>query len=121
MRKLAGTLFVVFICILAQSTAFESARGRTTKSSTPKLAQGVAPALTDAERALVASSRKAIIQTGVSESYFDRHFTLMKAVNQPGDRRVVWKFAINGYETFVSDQLGYYTEKGKRPCMPRQK
>jgi hypothetical protein len=40
--------------------------------------------------------------------------TLVKVVNQSGDRRVVWKFSINEYETIVSDQLGYYTENGRR-------
>ena len=45
--------------------------------------------LTQAERALVAGSRQAITVTGISEAYFDRHISLMKVVNQPGDRRVV--------------------------------
>jgi hypothetical protein len=62
----------------------------------------------------VTSSRKAIVRTGISESYFDRHFAVIKVVNQPGDRRVVWKFSINEYETTVSDSFGYYTENGKR-------
>lgn len=114
MRKLARTLFVVFTSILAHGAEFEMAHGRMPHAPIANQAKGAASGLTDAERALVASSREAIIQTGISEYYFDRHFTLMKAVNQPSDRRVVWKFAINGYETFVSDQLGYYTEKGKR-------
>lgn len=114
MRKFAGILFGIFICVMAPSAAFASASAGRMQSPTTKQAKVIAPALTDAERALVASSRQAIIQTGLSESYFDRHFTLMKAVNQSGDRRVVWKFAINGYETYVSDQLGYYTDKGNR-------
>lgn len=70
--------------------------------------------LNDAEIALVASSRRAIISTGVSEKYFDRHFKLVKVVNQSGDRRVLWKFSVNGYQTTVSDVLGFYTEGGKR-------
>lgn len=73
-----------------------------------------APKLNDAERALVAASRRAIVSTGMSGSYFGRHFTLVKVVNQPGDRRIVWKFSVNGYETTVSDVLGYYTQNGKR-------
>jgi hypothetical protein len=74
----------------------------------------VASKLTDAERAIAAASRQAIIATGISESYFDRHFTLVKVVNQPGDRRVVWKFSLNGYETTISDVMGFYTKDGKR-------
>ena len=73
-----------------------------------------APNLTEAERALATDSGKAIIATGVSEKYFDQHFTLMKVVDQPGDRRVVWKFSLNGYETNVSDVVGFYTKDGKR-------
>jgi hypothetical protein len=72
------------------------------------------PKLTDAERALIAGSRKAIVQTGMSNAYFDRHFTVVQAVNKAGDRRVIWKFSINEYETRVSDVLGYYTQNGKR-------
>ena len=68
----------------------------------------------EAERALVAASRSAIVRTGISEGYFDRHFTLVKVINQPGDRRVVWKFSVNEYSTSVSDVLGYYTANGKR-------
>ena len=70
--------------------------------------------LTDAERAMATGSRTAIIATGISEEYFDRHFTVVKVVSQAGDRRVVWKFSVNGYETNVSDVLGFYTKDGKR-------
>jgi hypothetical protein len=35
-------------------------------------------------------------------------------VNKPGDRRIVWKFRVNEYETFVADVLGFYTKDGKR-------
>lgn len=70
--------------------------------------------LNEADRALVAGSRNAIVRTGVSEGYFDRHFTMVKVVNQPGDRRIVWKFTVNEYSVNVSDVLGYYTANGKR-------
>ena len=70
--------------------------------------------LNQAERALVAASRNAIVRTGISEGYFDRHFTLVKVLHQPGDRRVVWKFSVNEYSTNVSDVVGYYTANGKR-------
>lgn len=72
------------------------------------------PKWTDAERALISGSRQAIIRTGISAAYFDRHFTVVQVVNKPGDRRIVWKFSVNEYETKVSDVLGYYTENGKR-------
>jgi hypothetical protein len=58
---------------------------------------------------LVQSSRAAIIDTGFSPAYFDRHFKLVEAIEKPGDIRVVWKFSLNGYETLVSDAIGYYT------------
>jgi hypothetical protein len=74
----------------------------------------VATKLTESERAIATASRQAIIATGISESYFDRHFTLVKVVNQPGDRRAVWKFSLNGYETNISDVMGFYTKDGKR-------
>ena len=70
--------------------------------------------LTAAEKILVAGSRAAILRTGISEPYFDRHFKLLRVVNQPGDRRVLWKYSINQYGTIVSDVIGYYTQAGKR-------
>ena len=106
---LRGCLVFLLVCagtVTVPSRAFEHFLDQVTKVSTPKL--------TDAERALVAGSRQAIVATGVSEKYFDRHFTLMKVVNQSGDRRVVWKFSVNSYATTVTDVLGFYTKDGKR-------
>ena len=70
--------------------------------------------LNEAERALVSGSRAEIVRSGMSSRYFDRHFTLVKVVNQPGDRRVVWKFSLNEYHATVTDVLGFYTKDGKR-------
>ena len=70
--------------------------------------------LNEAERALVAGSRNAIVRSGMSSAYFDRHFTLVQVVNRPGDRRVVWSFSVNEYAPTVTDVLGYYTANGKR-------
>src|SRR5688572_8766504 len=70
--------------------------------------------LNEAERALVAGSRNAIVRSGLSSAYFDRHFTLVQVVNRSGDRRVVWSFSVNEYATTVTDVLGYYTANGKR-------
>jgi hypothetical protein len=63
---------------------------------------------------LVESSKKAIIETGFSEKYFDEHFRLVDAVNKTGDLRVVWRFSLNEYEAPVIDSIGYYTENQKR-------
>ncbi len=60
------------------------------------------------------SSRKAIIETGFSAPYFDRHFRLVETFDKPGDMRVVWRFSVNDYEVKVTDALGYYTENQRR-------
>ena len=104
MRRL---LSIVCIVLLGIWPALVSGRSQATKNTAK-------PPLTAEQRALTTSSRRAIVQTGVSEAYFDQHFTLVKVVNQPGDRRIVWKFRVNEYETFVSDVLGFYTKDGKR-------
>lgn len=70
--------------------------------------------LNDAERKLVGQSRNAVVRTGMSPGYFDRHFKLVKVVNQSADRRVVWQYSLNEYNTTVTDVLGYYTKDGKR-------
>ena len=66
------------------------------------------------ERLLVDGSRRAIIETGLSPEYFDAHFTLVSVVDKPSDRRVVWRFSINGYETRLTDSIGFYVEGTKR-------
>jgi hypothetical protein len=64
---------------------------------------------------LAAESKKAILETGISERYFDRHFRLARVVAEEGDRRVEWKFAVNGYEVVLVDDVGYNTtEAGER-------
>ena len=68
------------------------------------------PKTTGSEQALVVDSRRAIIETGFSPQYFDAHFTLVTVVDKPSDRRVVWRFAINGYETRLTDSIGSYAE-----------
>ena len=64
--------------------------------------------------ALAESSRKAIIETGISDKYFRDHFTLVQSINKPGDTRVVWKYSLNGYEVTINDAVGYYTTDNKR-------
>ena len=77
----------------------------------PALAEG-SPFQPDND--LEQSSRKAIIETGFSEAYFDEHFRIVAAFDRPGDIRVVWKFSVNGYETTLSDAVGYYTDHQRR-------
>jgi hypothetical protein len=109
MRKLMRSFTAGFGCLFVAMTL--GAAHRDPRILSP---QSATSNLTQAERALVASSRNAIIATGISQSYFDRHFTLVKVVNQPGDRRIVWKFSLNDYTTTVTDVLGYYTKGSQR-------
>jgi len=70
--------------------------------------------LTSAEQTLVAGSGKAILETGISESYFDAHFKLLNVIDKPSDRRVVWQFSVNQYNAVLNDSIGYYTDGAKR-------
>lgn len=90
-------------------------RNSNSASARDKLAEGSKSddnaRLTDAEARLAAGSKRAILETGISEPYFDGHFRLVKVIDQPGDRRAVWKFSVNGYEADVNDAVGYYAGK----------
>ena len=66
--------------------------------------------LSEAEERLVRDSRAAIVAQGISGPYFDTHFKSFKVSDAPGDRRVVWRFEVNGHAAFVSDTVGYYTD-----------
>ena len=114
MCRPAKLILIALICGLLNQSTYHTAGGRARLKTATEQAKAKIPQLTRAERALAAGSRKAIVRTGMSESYFDRHFTLVKVINQSADRRAVWKFSINEYETIVSDQLGFYTENGRR-------
>jgi len=64
---------------------------------------------------LIEGSKKAVVGTGFSERYFDEHFTVVEAFDKTGDTRVVWRFSLNGYQTLITDAMGYYTrDRGKR-------
>ncbi len=64
---------------------------------------------------LAAGSRKAILETGISERYFDKHFRLARVVAEEGARRVDWKFSLGGYEVLLVDEVGFHTsESGER-------
>lgn len=71
-------------------------------------------ALAENQRKLVEESKTAIQIAGISAPYLARHFHVFKVIDNPGDRRVIWKFSVNEYETTVSDSIGYYTAGGKR-------
>lgn len=73
-----------------------------------------AAALNASERALVAGSREAIIKTGISAAFFDEHFRVARVLDRPGDRRVMWRLSVGGYEATVNDSVGYYTEGARR-------
>jgi len=66
--------------------------------------------LSVSEQALVDGSKRAVIETGLSAEYFDMHFELETVVDKPSDRRVVWRFSVNGYETRLTDSIGSYSE-----------
>ncbi len=68
----------------------------------------------DEADSLVENSKRAIIETGISESYFDKHFRLIKAVNEPADRRVEWSYSVNEYEAQLVDAIGFHTTGGIR-------
>jgi len=63
---------------------------------------------------LVERSKRAIIETGISASYFDKHFKLVKTVDDPADQRVEWLFSVNGYEAQLVDAIGFHSTGGKR-------
>ena len=64
---------------------------------------------------LAAGSRKAILETGISERYFDKHFRLAGVVADEGDRRVMWRFSLGGYDVLLVDDVGFHTsESGER-------
>jgi hypothetical protein len=103
------TLLTIALALLASAASFSAgARARQEPSAART------PALNDSERALAAASREAIIKTGLSAAFFDEHFRVARVVDRPGDRRVVWRLSVGGYETSVNDSVGFYTEGARR-------
>jgi hypothetical protein len=101
MRKLLPFALLTLAAALAVSS------GAGAQTAPPK-------ELSASERALVAGSREAIIKTGITAAFFDRHFHVARVVDRPGDRRVVWRLAVGGYEATVNDSVGFYTEGARR-------
>lgn len=98
-------------------TALLSSQGfaQTSQINTPSTAQpSVVAELTPAQKELVEGSRKAIIQTGISDAYFTKHFKLFRVVNSKSDRRVMWEFKVNEHQTMVTDAIGYRSEGNRR-------
>jgi hypothetical protein len=106
-------IFVSLILITSATTARaasgqkKAAQPVATKTDTRAATEQ--PKLSEAEERLVRGSKDAVVAAGISESYFDEHFTLVKVFNAPGDRRVVWRFRVNGHEALVNDTVGFYT------------
>ena len=96
----------LLLSILA-AAFFGAAHGAGAQTAPPK-------EFTASERALVAGSREAIIETGTSPAFFDEHFRVASVVDRPGDRRVVWRLSVSGYEASVNDSIGFYTEGARR-------
>ena len=70
--------------------------------------------LSEDEVRLVRSSKAAVVATGLSGPYFDQHFRLVKVINKPGDRQIIWKYSLGEYETTLNDIVGFYTAGGGR-------
>ena len=94
--KFAGCVFLAFLV-----------SGRTIPTKLNPLSSQMQVKLDDAQIALVDGSKQAIIAAGISEPYFNSHFTLVNVFNQPSDRRVIWKFVVNGYEAIINDSIGF--------------
>jgi hypothetical protein len=99
------------LCLQAQRPEAKSKSSTVNKSPAIGLS---AEDLTPSEQLLVSGSKRAIIGTGITESYFIEHFKLLQVIDKPADRRVRWKFSINGYEPIIDDVIGYYTEGNRR-------
>src|SRR5260370_28749891 len=59
------------------------------------------------------SSRRATIETGFSEAYFDKHFRLSATFDRPGATRAVSRFSNNRYEGLVPDAAALYIQSQK--------
>jgi hypothetical protein len=114
---LAAVMSLMAVATRAQTPAAQSgqraAQDKRAGSGTSQSATA-SKELTAAEKVIVQGSRQAILKTGITEPYFDRHFRVARVFNSSGDRRVVWKFSVNGYEATVNDAVGFYIEGSRR-------
>jgi hypothetical protein len=108
-------LSVITLCPRPQAVDLRTqGAGQSDKFGANSAKTNVGQKLSKEEETLALESKQAILTAGISRAYFAQHFQLIKVVNLPGDRRVVWRFRVNGYETTVDDSIGYYTVADKR-------
>ena len=106
-QKISTLIFAIAVFLMGAGEA-----GNFALAQTPTASAQVA---SKADQELAADSKKAIIETGISEPYINDHFRLLKVVNEAGDRHVDWKYSVNEYETMLVDDVGYYTsDAGQR-------
>lgn len=108
-RKSFSRYFVAFAVasiLLAGSWVSSQGQQTTEQSQVDKTESDQKKA---SEDALVKGSRDAILRAGISPEYFDQHFKLFKVFDSPSDRRVIWRFFVNEYETMVQDSVGIST------------
>ena len=105
-----ASIFVfIFACASLGLRAQARAQARAVQASAKAVGEGRAR-LSEAQERLARDSRAAIVAQGISAPYFDAHFKLFKVSDAQGDRRVVWRFEVNGHAAFVNDTVGYYTD-----------
>jgi hypothetical protein len=104
-------LFVIFLLVPVSAQVEQTYPARL--SATVQSSELKKP-LTEEEQRLVAESRKAIVETGMSETFFDSSFVLNQVLTSPGDRRVVWTITVDGVSANVNDSVGFYTDNGRR-------
>lgn len=119
MSAFASVAVILFSAVAASAQTGEEAKGAPAQSGAVWKAEGekgIEPRSLSAEQErLVRGSKAAVLAAGISEPYFERHFTLMRVSSRPGDNRVVWLFKVGEYEAIVSDSVGFYTdERGRR-------
>ena len=107
---LRQAVFLVLTALLSFQANAQTNQINTSSAAQPS----VAVELTPAQKSLVEGSRKAIIQTGISDAYFTKHFKLFRVVDNESDRRVTWEFKVNEHQTMVTDAIGYRSEGNQR-------
>jgi hypothetical protein len=105
--------FLVCFCAFLSLCVLSAIKATAGQTGPAGFAQSTS-AMSPEEKRLADGSRLAILKTGMSPAFFDSHFKINKVFNLQGDRRVEWDFSINGYESRVSDAIGFYTESGTR-------
>jgi hypothetical protein len=113
-RRFPTILFALSVITLCPWPAAVDLRTQGAGQSDKFGANSAGQQLSKEEETLALESKQAILSAGISRAYFAKHFQLIKVVNLPGDRRVVWRFRVNEYETTVDDSIGYYTVADKR-------